>query len=67
MARFPSGQRGRTVNPLAQPSQVRILLSPPSGAVAFAKDGYKVGCNNNYGMYIYDYNYYYEIMYLLKF
>lgn len=28
-ARFPSGQRGRTVNPLAQPSQVRILLSPP--------------------------------------
>ena len=29
MARFPSGQRERTVNPLAQPSQVRILLSPP--------------------------------------
>ena len=29
LARFPSGQRGRTVNPLAQPSQVRILLSPP--------------------------------------
>src|SRR5262249_12662894 len=27
-AGFPSGQRGRTVNPLAQPSQVRILLPP---------------------------------------
>jgi hypothetical protein len=26
---FPSGQRGRAVNPLAQPSEVRIL-SPPS-------------------------------------
>ena len=26
---FPSGQRGRAVNPLAQPSQVRIL-PPPS-------------------------------------
>src|SRR3954469_318912 len=25
---FPSGQRGRAVNPLAQPSQVRILLPP---------------------------------------
>ena len=33
-ARFPSGQRGRTVNPLAQPSQVRILLSPPTYAKA---------------------------------
>ena len=29
VGRFPSGQRGRTVNPLAQPSQVRILFSPP--------------------------------------
>ena len=29
MARFPSGQRGQTVNLLAQPSQVRILVSPP--------------------------------------
>ena len=27
-AGFPSGQRGWTVNPLAQPSQVRILLPP---------------------------------------
>src|ERR1700689_4785609 len=27
-AGFPSGQRGRTVNPLAQPSKVRILLPP---------------------------------------
>ncbi len=27
--RFPSGQRGQTVNLMAQPSQVRILLSPP--------------------------------------
>ncbi len=26
--RFPSGQRGQTVNLLAQPSKVRILLSP---------------------------------------
>ena len=26
---FPSGQRGQTVNLLAQPSKVRILLSPP--------------------------------------
>ena len=30
-ARFPSGQRGRTVNPLVLPSQVRILPSPPEG------------------------------------
>jgi hypothetical protein len=29
LAGFPSGQRGRTVNPLAQPSKVRILLPPP--------------------------------------
>lgn len=29
MARFPSGQRGQTVNLLALPSKVRILLSPP--------------------------------------
>lgn len=27
---YPSGQRGQTVNLLAQPSQVRILLRPPS-------------------------------------
>ena len=26
---FPSGQRGQTVNLLAQPSEVRILLPPP--------------------------------------
>ena len=26
---FPSGQRGRAVNPLAQPSEVRILLPAP--------------------------------------
>ncbi len=29
MGRFPSGQRGQTVNLLAKPSKVRILLSPP--------------------------------------
>jgi hypothetical protein len=29
MGRFPSGQRGQTVNLLASPSKVRILLSPP--------------------------------------
>ena len=28
MERFPSGQRGQTVNLLAKPSKVRILLSP---------------------------------------
>jgi hypothetical protein len=27
--RFPSGQRGQTVNLLAMPSEVRILPSPP--------------------------------------
>ncbi len=27
---FPSGQRGQTVNLMAQPSQVRILLPPPA-------------------------------------
>ena len=27
---FPSGQRGRTVNPLAELSMVRIHLPPPS-------------------------------------
>ncbi len=26
---YPSGQRGQTVNLLAQPSEVRILLPPP--------------------------------------
>src|SRR5437660_6025342 len=30
LAGFRSGQTGRTVNPLAQPSQVRILLPPLS-------------------------------------
>ena len=29
LGRFPSGQRGQTVNLMATPSQVRILLSPP--------------------------------------
>ncbi len=29
MERFPSGQRGQTVNLLAQPSMVRIHPSPP--------------------------------------
>jgi hypothetical protein len=29
MGGYPSGQRGQTVNLLAQPSQVRILLRPP--------------------------------------
>src|SRR3954470_23940635 len=33
---FPSGQRGRAVNPLAPPSEVRIL-SPPSGIAARRK------------------------------
>ncbi len=28
MGRYPSGQRGQTVNLLAMPSEVRILLSP---------------------------------------
>ena len=28
---FPSGQRGQTVNLLAQPSEVRILPPPPRG------------------------------------
>jgi hypothetical protein len=28
LGRFPSGQRGQTVNLLAKPSKVRILLSP---------------------------------------
>ena len=41
--RFLSGQRGRTVNPLAQPSQVRILFSPPSFAkVLLGKPVFKV-------------------------
>lgn len=35
MGRFPSGQRGQTVNLLAPPSKVRILLSP-KGANAYA-------------------------------
>ncbi len=29
LGRFPSGQRGQTVNLLAQPSEVRTLPSPP--------------------------------------
>ena len=29
--RFPSGQRGQTVNLLVTPSKVRILLSPNGG------------------------------------
>ncbi len=32
--RYSSGQRGQTVNLMAQPSQVRILLSPPSSQAA---------------------------------
>jgi hypothetical protein len=32
--RFPSGQRGQTVNLLAMPSEVRILPSPPGFPVA---------------------------------
>ncbi len=31
MGRYQSGQMGQTVNLLAQPSEVRILLSPPGG------------------------------------
>jgi hypothetical protein len=31
--RFPSGQREQTVNLPAQPSEVRILPSPPPGAI----------------------------------
>ena len=34
VGRFPSGQRGQTVNLMAQPSQVRILFSPPSHSFA---------------------------------
>ena len=30
MGECPERQRGRTVNPLATPSQVRVLLPPPS-------------------------------------
>ena len=37
MARFPSGQRGRTVNPLSQTSKVRILLSPPEKCAGIAQ------------------------------
>ncbi len=33
MERFPSGQREQTVNLPAQPSEVRILPSPPVKAV----------------------------------
>ena len=50
-ARFPSGQRGRTVNPLAQPSQVRILLSPPTfakAAVGRPKD-FEISGNSSIG------------------
>ena len=36
-AGFPSGQRGRTVNPLARPSQVRIL--PPPSATKTPQPG----------------------------
>ena len=37
---FPSGQRGQTVNLLAQPSEVRILLPPPlASEAAFAPGG----------------------------
>ena len=32
---FPSGQRGQTVNLLAQPSKVRILPPPPNDVVVF--------------------------------
>ena len=35
MERFPSGQRGQTVNLLAMPSEVRILPSPPVNSVPF--------------------------------
>jgi hypothetical protein len=34
MGRCPERQRGRTVNPLAQPSQVRVLPGPPGAHVA---------------------------------
>ena len=49
--RFPSGQRGQTVNLLVPPSQVRILLSPPSalfGLRLLALPGFlfvPVGCS----------------------
>ena len=32
---FPSGQRGQTVNLLAQPSEVRILPPPPRGGWSY--------------------------------
>ena len=36
-ARFPSGQRGWTVNPSAMPPLVRIQLSPPLFAEALSE------------------------------
>ena len=41
---FPSGQRGQTVNLLAQPSEVQILPPPPGYAVKSGKG--KVGRRN---------------------
>ena len=48
LGRFPSGQRGQTVNLLAQPSKVQILLSPfnrstPSGKTCFLFLGGTIG------------------------
>ena len=37
--RYPSGQRGRAVNPLAQPTEVRILPSPPVQGSKFKVQG----------------------------
>ncbi len=34
MGRCPERQRGRTVNPLAQPSQVRVLPGPLGAYIA---------------------------------
>ena len=43
--RFPSGQRGQTVNLMAQPSTVRIRLSPPAHARAVRE--VPAACNLN--------------------
>ena len=39
--RFPSGQRGQTVNLLAMPSEVRILPSPPGPPVDHRRNQFK--------------------------
>ena len=38
----PERQRGRTVNPLAMPSQVRVLLPPPPPLASFCPDAWEL-------------------------